>query len=113
MPTPSWKENSVTKYSLGGWTYGGNINNYSGYSANSNFYGKLVGTNNGDSNAAKFEYTPRVSDTIYASWTNQTAQTAYEPKVNVIKSVRWKIQVVITVQLIMMDYKILIQMEKQ
>lgn len=90
MPTPSWKENSVTKYSLGGWTYGGNINNYSGYSANSNFYGKLVGTNNGDSNAAKFEYTPRVSDTIYASWTNQTAQTAYEPKVNVIKSVRWK-----------------------
>ena len=65
MPTPSWKENSVTKYSLGGWTYGGNINNYSGYSANSNFYGKLVGTNNGDSNAAKFEYTPRVSDTIY------------------------------------------------
>lgn len=90
LPAATYRQNGVTKYSLGGWTYGGNINNYSGYSANSNFYGKLVGINNGDSNAAKFEYTPRVSDTIYASWTNQTAQTAYEPKVNVIKSVRWK-----------------------
>ena len=83
LPAATYRQNNVTKYSLGAWTY-------DAYSANSDFYQKLVGTNNGDSNAAKFEYTPLVNDTIYAAWTNQTAQTAIEPKVNVVKSVVWK-----------------------
>lgn len=39
---------------------------------------------------AVFKFIPRVSDTIYASWTNQTAQTEIEPKVSVVKSVKWK-----------------------
>lgn len=86
MPTPSWTENYVTKYSFGAWTYGGNDSNDKGYTPNSNFYGKIVGTNN---NNGQFTYTPLVSDTVYAAWTNKTGQTAYEPNVTVTKEAVW------------------------
>lgn len=78
MPTPSWKENSVTKYSFGAWTY-------DALTPNSDFYSKLVGTNN---NNGQFTYTPLVSDTVYAAWTN-TNHTSYEPVVTVTKEAVW------------------------
>ncbi len=79
MPTPTWTENNVTKYSFGAWTY-------NAYTPNSDFYGKVVGTNNG---YGQFTYTPLVSDTVYAAWTNKTEQTSYEPNVTVTKEAVW------------------------
>ena len=79
MPTPTWTENGVTKYSFGAWTY-------DALTPNSDFYGKLVGTNNG---YGKFTYTPLVSDTVYAAWTNKSNPTSYEPIVTVTKEAVW------------------------
>jgi uncharacterized repeat protein (TIGR02543 family) len=78
MPTPSWKENYVTKYSFGAWTY-------NAYTPNSNFYEKIVGTNN---NNGQFTYTPLVSDTVYAAWTNINLKSD-EPNVTVTKEAAW------------------------
>ena len=90
LPLLTYRQNGVTKYSLGGWT-GMQVSPNNDFNISSlRTYTNIVGENNGNKKAAKFEYTPRVSETIYAAWTNQTAQTAIEPKVNVVKSVVWK-----------------------
>lgn len=79
MPTPTWTENYVTKYNFGAWTY-------DAFTPNSDFYGKLVGTNNG---YGQFTYTPLVSDIVYAAWTNESNPTSYEPNVTVTKEAVW------------------------
>lgn len=90
LPLPTYRQNGVTKYSLGGWT-GVKVSPNNDFNISSlGTYTNIVGENDGNEKAADFKYTPRVSETIYAAWTNQTAQTAIEPKVNVVKSVIWE-----------------------
>lgn len=90
LPLPTYKQNGVTKYSLGGWT-GVKVSPNNDFNISSlGTYTNIVGENDGNEKAADFKYTPHVSETIYAAWTNQTAQTAIEPKVNVVKSVIWE-----------------------
>ena len=80
MPTPSWKENYVTKYSFVAWTSEALEPNKS---VNDNI---IVGTIN---NNGQFTYTPLVSDTVYAAWTNESNPTSYEPVVTVTKEAAW------------------------
>ena len=80
MPTPSWKENYVTKYSFVAWTSEALEPNKS---VNDNI---IVGTIN---NNGQFTYTPLVSDTVYAAWTNESNPTSYEPNVTVTKEAAW------------------------
>lgn len=74
-------ENGLDKYTQGSWVYGSG-------QTNTDFYSKVVGTNKNDL-SGEFTFTPLVSETVYASWTNQTAQTKYEPEVTVSKKAEW------------------------
>ena len=80
MPTPTWTENSITKYSFVAWTSEALEPNKS---VNDNI---IVGTIN---NNGQFTYTPLVSDTVYAAWTNESNPTSYEPNVTVTKEAAW------------------------
>lgn len=94
LPASTYVASSgVTKYNFGAWT--GTLvspDNDFNVSTSAAAYTNIVGSNitanvlNGES----FKFIPRVSDTIYASWTNQTAQTSIEPKVTVKKTAVWK-----------------------
>lgn len=94
LPASTYVASSgVTKYNFGAWT--GTLvspDNDFNVSTSAAAYTNIVGSNitanvlNGES----FQFVPRVSDTIYASWTNQTAQTSIEPKVTVKKTAVWK-----------------------
>ena len=82
LPSPTYITNGVTNYNLGAWT-GTKVNADNDFNislataAQTNIVGKNVTSN--VSNGESVKFIPRVSDTIYASWTNQTAQTAIEP----------------------------------
>lgn len=90
MPKATYTQNGVIKYCLGAWTGIQVIANRDFNVSTIGLHTNIVGENVGDEHEADFKYTPRVSDTVYAAWTNQTAQTAIEPKVNVVKSVEWE-----------------------
>lgn len=93
LPSTTYITNGVTKYNLGAWT-GTKVTANNDFYTSPSTYAKtnIVGKNTSinANNGENFKFVPRVSDTIYASWTNQTAQTAIEPKVTVVKSVKWK-----------------------
>lgn len=90
LPAGTYTNNGVDKYNLGGWT-GVKVSANKDFNISTlNTSTNIVGYNEGNEYKEKFVYIPRVSETIYASWTNQTAQTSIEPKVNVVKSVVWK-----------------------
>lgn len=91
MPAATpYTQNGVIKYCFGAWT-GMQVTANRDFNVSTiGLPTNIVGDNAGTEEAPNFTYTPRVSDTVYAAWTNQTAQTAIEPEVKVVKSVRWK-----------------------
>lgn len=81
MPIPTWIENNVTRYIFGAWT-----NTQKG--VNEDFSSVLVSGVRNTGNGI-FRYTPLVSGTVYAAWTNKSDSTPYEPNVSISKEAVW------------------------